>query len=300
MTSCESVSGWGVGWGVYPYGAGEDTDLRLIYAEPVRDNVVRIRFNLPVKFTGVLDSTDASNPRRYGINVDTSSVGYDGLNARPVKPIKAELAAIAGANGTIVDITVDRPFSPYPSRYSVSVNGLVGFGNNYYLNACYASMNFNGLYRKLQNQASDLVVPSRDIANPNTLSALLDPLPLINPLQLGIIPVDDSGDYGFDEGITNLKKRIIRRMITAKGSFTFLPDYGVGIPQRIKRLNTASGRQELASECQIQISKEPEVSKCVVQALQDSSKPSLVIFKVLVKVKGTNQAYKFGVPFNAV
>lgn len=290
--------GWGFGpWGAVEWGGGTIAELRLLGAQPYRENVVRLTFNVAPAFVGDLGPNDAYDPDRYDI-VPIAGTMPDGSDPRPVYPIVIESVPLAGSLGTIVDVTVDRRFSPYPAQYRISVNQLVSVYGGI-LTA--TSAQFDGMLQGEPPPRRDLKVPSRDIANPQTRSALFDPLPVTDDeLILGTIPVDDQGDYAFDEGITNLKKRIFRRVVTRKGAFAHLPEYGVGLPQQLKRLSTVSARAELAAETQKQIAEEPDVERVAVRVIADPQKPSLFRLRIRVKAKVSEAPVDVDVPFSPI
>lgn len=297
MVDCVET-GWGSGWGPVPWGGGAPTDLQLVGAQAVCENVVRLQFNNPPLFSRQLDLHDASNRKRYLVRAVEGSVGDDGLPCRPVLPATAEPVVEAGAGGLLVDLTVDRPFSPYPARYVVSTNNLVTVAG-YPMNVCFAQAPFLGLLQGSTPVSPDAAVGGRDFARPDTLSAMLDPLPSAgDPLVLGTLPTDASGDYAFDEGMTNLKKRIYRRLLTTKGRFAHLPLYGVGAGSYIKMLGRSGTRQALAADAQSQISQEPDVVKCAVRLVY-AADPSIGRFVVLVRTTGGG-VFRFDVPFSAV
>lgn len=97
----------------------------------------------------------------------------------------------------------------------------------------------------------------------------------------GTFRVGEDGDYQFDDGLRNLKKRILRRLVTKKGGFAFLPDYGVGALEAVKKLNMAATRQMIADEAQRQIAREPDVEAVSVRAVQRSI--GVVVFVTLVR-----------------
>lgn len=274
-------AGWGGGpWGLTSWGGGPDDDLALAVAVAMRENVLRLEFNVAPLFTGVLDQNDASNPARYAIVAVDGTVGLDGNPVRAVRPVLIAQPAIVGGGGRYVDVTVDRTFSPFPTQYRISVNNLVTtYGLPMDLGA--TSVVFHGLTREYVPSLTEAAVPSRDIASPQTRSAALDPLPDVSQLVLGTYPVNDAGDYAFDEGLVNLKKRIFRRLFTRKGGFLFLPSYGIGVGTYAKKLNQAAVRQRLAVEAERQILREPEVSKARVRFIDRA--PGLVVLQVLVR-----------------
>jgi hypothetical protein len=276
-------AGWGAGgWGSSFWGAGAIV-LALEEALAVRENVVQLTFSAPIYFSGVLDPGDGSDPSRYQLNPVAGTSGMDGQPARSVAVVSA---AVTGLGGAQIQVTVDRPFSPYGARYTVTAVGVRDLIGNLIAPGL-GTQEFFGLYRQLATPSLDVIVPSRDIANPQDRQALLDPLPMYDPLVLGTIPVDDTGDYAFDEGITNTKKRIFRRVLTTANGFAHLRDYGVGLATFGKRLGSAVVRQQLASEIERQVRLEPDVASCSAIVVPDTEKPG--IFRVRMLVTTTTQ-----------
>lgn len=287
--------GWGAGeWGTSPWGIGSPA-LKLIDAQPIRDNLVRLFFNVPPKFTGVLDPNDASDPERFVITIIPGTL--DGEDPRQVFPVESRLSILAGAGGSQLDIIVDRPFDKFPSRYRITVNQLRSAAGAL-LEPGFTSFAFSGLSANRIVRQRDLLLPNRDIANPQTREALLDPLPITDdPLILGSIPVDDNGDYAFDEGITSIKKRIYRRLVTGKGKFSHLPDYGVGFPDQVKRLGTQAKRVELAVEAEKQILQEPDVEAVSVVIVNDAQRPGAFRVQIRVQTKVSSDPVNLDIPF---
>lgn len=286
------MTGWGSSaWGAGEWGSGGIDSLQLLGAQAVRENTVRLEFNAPPLFSGILDPADASNPDRYNVNPIEL--------ARDVDPIVADVAAFEGAGGKYLDVTVDRNFSAWPSRYRISVNQL-RLVTGELIDPDYSSAEFDGALFIATPARRDLAVPIRDIANPQTREALFDPLPQTDdPLLLGSIPVDEQGDYAFDEGITSYKKRIFRRLTTEKGRFAHLPDYGVGVRSRLKKLGRATVQAEIASEAEIQIQQEPETESVAVSIVSDRTSVGLFRFQIRVLAKKlSSKPIEFGVPFS--
>lgn len=288
--------GWGASqWGAGPWGSGIEP-LKLIDAQPLRENVVRLTFNTGVKFTGILDPNDASNAERYQIIIVAGTLP-GGADPRVVTPILAAVAPVAGALGSQLDVTIDRHFSPFPSRYKVSVNQLQSFSGGLLVPG-FTEREFDGLVAHRGPPRRDTTLPTRDIANPQTRSALFDPLPVTDDeLILGTIPVDDNGDYAFDEGITNFKKRVFRRLLTRKGAFAHALDYGVGVPDQLKKLGRQSVRNEIAVEAESQIAEEPETEQVSAQVVADSARPGLFLLRIRVKAKVSDEPIDLNVPF---
>jgi hypothetical protein len=283
-----------------PWGAGGVTDLELLDARAVRENVVRLFFNAAPLFTRLGTPNDAAEPARYSLTAVAGTFGRDGEESRAVLPVRADIADVPLSFGAQIDVTVDRPFSPWDARYIVAVNQLVAADGGALLLPGHTSRQFPGLYRILRVQTLSTTAPSRDIANPQTYQDQLDPLPQAgDPAALGVYPVGSDGDYAFDEGLANLRKRIFRRLITRPGAFVSLPGYGVGVPQYGKRLGTVAVRQQVAAESERQIGLEPDVRGVTVELVTSPTEPSLTILIARVAtIRGQNVSLQ--VPFSTV
>lgn len=292
--------GWGgslgsQGWGATPWGGG-GSQLQLLKAEAVRENVVRLTFNNPVRFTRVLDPNDAADPSRYSVSTIEGTKGLDGLPVRPVRVCTVELVEIEGAGGRLIDVGVDRPFSPFPAVYRIAVSQLVTLSGQV-LDTEFASFTFLGLYRGIPPKTAELAVSRRDIANPNDLEALLDPLPdTSDATQLGVYPVDETGDYAADEGKTSYKKRVYRRVTTRKNSYVHLQGYGVGLLGEVKQLAKTSTQQRLAADAEDQIRQEPETDRVSVTFIPDARAPGVFIMQVRARSKA-GESVNFDLPF---
>lgn len=297
------MSGFGsTPWGSGPFGSGAGGPLLLLTALAIRENVVRLGFSDAVYLSRLLDPPDASNPLRYAFAPVSTSVGAAGDAPRPVTAVSADYAVdeVTGfvlGQGRLIDVVLDRPMTPFPAQYVVTVNNLFDVGGTASITT--ASLGFDAVFKQLQEPTLEAGAPVRDVANPQTRSAMLDPLPDPNdPMNLGTFNVDDTGDYAFDEGLVSLKKRILRRLVTSPGAFLHLPGYGVGVPDYGKRLAQAAVLSTISAAAEAQIGLEPEVAKVAVRPLLDANNPGIVRFQVLVRTKvGVQQ--RFDIPFSA-
>lgn len=286
------MSGGGFGsmpWGGGPWGGGAlggtFVPSTFVSVLAIAENVIRVYFTAPPYFSGLLDLTDASLPSHYSIQPVAGTTGRDG---NPPRPVTALFAAI-GLEPASIDVTLDRPMTPSPAQYSVTVTGLVDAATAVAVPA--ATGTTPALYRVLVPATLDRTTPSRDIANPNSLADLAAVSPYASPASpLGTIPYDDTGDYAPDEGLVSYKKRCIRRGITKPNGFAFLPGYGVGIPQHGKKLQRASLRASLAAEWQRQILLEPETAQASVDSSVDPLNPAFVYFSVRARTKAGKSA----------
>jgi len=273
---------WGGGaWGGSSL-LGSSSLLLVLDAYAISENIVRMVFSDQPNWTGLLDTSDASNADLYTVT-DVSGIGVDGSPVRPV--LVCSVVQPSGLSPTFVDVTVDRPLSHWPSVYSIRVSGVVSI-SGVPIDPTASSATFYGMKGQFTPPSVDNAIPSRDIAHPDTYSSTLDPLPDAgSDAVLGGIPVDHSGDYAFDEGVTNYKKRVFRRLIVRKDGFPHLPgsNYGVGISSRLKKLGSSSERQRIAADAQSQIMLEPETIACKVTILPSLVRPDLFVMQILVK-----------------
>lgn len=253
----------------------------MLSALAVRENVVRLSFNQPVKFTRLLDPGDSSDPSLYIVAAVPGTVGMDG---KPVREVRTASVERDDANSAVIEVTVDRPFSPFPTRYTITLNGLRSESGGA-LDVDFAQLEFDGLARALVPNQPQLSVPRRDIASPNDLQALLDPLPSLDPQQLGVYAIDSSGDYAADEGVTSYRKRIFRRLFTKKGAFAHLAGYGVGVLDFVKELARSRVQQEIAADAEAQIFEEPETVSASVTFVSDPLEPQLARMVVRARSK---------------
>lgn len=279
--------GWGRGaWGGGAGLTGSGAELQIVSADAIAENVVRLFFSEAPLFNGLRTPNDASVIARYSVTVVPGTFGLDELPTRTVAPAFVAIGAVAGAEGSVLDLTVDRPFSPFPSQYLVAVNQLVSAAAGTPLAIGHTSTKFFGVYRGRVPPLPANIVARRDIANPQTAAALLA-LPGVDPnTPLATYAVDASGDYAADSGTVSYKKRVFRRLTTGKGRFAHLPAYGVGVPDAVKKLGRAGFIAALAADAEAQIRQEPETLDVkVTQVATTGAPPGFVRLRIRAKTK---------------
>lgn len=292
--------GWGGGWSAGWGGAGP---FGLFNVIATAENIVTLFYQGGTPYlSGLLDPDDASTASHYTIEVVPGSEGYDGNPTQPVTVIFAQVSQAPFA----IDLLLDRPMSPFPSQYTLTIEGIWSTNLSTGLPAVLqnpdpAMATYYGVYRELQPQTPDVIAPSADFANPQSLAALVGTTPVVpqslsaSTLLLGTYVVDQ-GDYATDQGLISYKKRVLRRGVTVPGAFAFLPrSYGVGIPSYGKKLQRGSIRAKLAAAWQAQILEEPETATATVTQSQDPVNPGLVYFMVSATTKN-NQRISFRMP----
>jgi len=273
--------GYGTGaWGGLAWGGGGGT-LSLLSALAIRENVVRLTFSQAVKFSRLLDPGDSSDPELYTVAAVAGTVGMDGEPVREVRTANVERNKLDTSQ---IDITTDRPFSAFPALYTVEV-GNIHAESGGSLDPDTAVIEFYALARAIIPNRPQFAVPRRDIASPNDLQALLDPLPSLDQAQLGVFAIDSSGDYAADEGVTSYRKRIFRRLFTKKNGFAHLAGYGVGVLEFVKQLGRSKTQQEIAADAEAQIFEEPETVAASVTFVSDPLEPHLMRMVVRARSK---------------
>jgi hypothetical protein len=295
------VFGWGASrWGGSAWGGSTGGALALNAVLAIRENVVRLAFNVPVYFSTILDPPDASEPEKYAVTPVAGTTGLDGEAARTVTPVLVTLpsAALDGIppvdEGRFVDVTLDRPLSAEGALYEVTVQDL--FSKDLATTITSATLALDGLFRRLVPPQVDAAPVTRDLSNVQVLSEPGSAAAPTRTVEMGTIRADDSGDYAFEEGTSTLKKRVLRRGVTRKNGFAHLPGYGVGIPDLGKHLAISANISAIAADYQAQILREPDVAQARVRPIVDPSVPGLVRFQVTVKPK-VGRPQLFDVPF---
>lgn len=292
---------WGSGtWGAGSWGGGYGGGIHFLDIVAIRENVIRIEFDEAVNLTGLLEAEDASRTDIWTVTEEPTTTGYAGEPPRKVRIVSVELSgeedSVAEADvGRFVNLVLDRPMTPYPAVYTVTWTDVFAKG---LASSSSGQSDVLAVYRELE--PPQIVVPraSQDFANPQTTGMAAESVPLPNILlALGSFGVDDQGDYASDEGLVSLKKRVIRRLMTRKGAFAHLPNYGVGVPEYAKKLGQAVVISTIRTEAESQISQEPDVESCRVAVIINSDVPNIVRFRVAVKPK-VGKPVAFEVPFD--
>jgi len=294
--------GWGEApWGSGPWGGGPGAGpLQIASVLAVSENLIRVEFTVPIYFTGLLVPSDAALPSNWAVEPQTQTTGQNGEPCRPVtvvavaRPPLADVPALD--NPRYVDLTIDRPMTPFPAVYALRIVGAIFTAD---LSFCLedAGTYFPGIYRVLQEPSLQPEVGSRDFANAQTGADALANLTNADSsrLNLGTYQVGADGDYAFDEGVSNYRKRIVRRIVTRTGGFSWLPNYGADVPAYGKRLGQASVLTGIVTDVQKQIMLEPDTSKARV--IPDLTNLPNGLFKLVIIAKmRTGESKSFTIP----
>lgn len=238
-----------------PFGGGGP--LTVVRARAVAGQVVRVVFNEEPVHRSASGITDALNPRNYlltvpgGNAVAPIAVGVDpGMIVGP---------AVAVGNGTAPGAADERGFDVHTDRplivgvvYNIAVKGLLpltggGLGTP-------ANANFGGIVKLLATSQPPKKTELVDVFNDIT--------------GTGAWKVDDSGDLAIQSGLDGFRKRVLRRLMTPKNAFAFLPNYGVGI--RLKQPASVPQVAAFKTDAVQQILLEPEAASVDASANIDA------------------------------
>ncbi len=276
-------------FGAGPWGDGVVGSFFLVSGETIRENMVRLTFSEPPHYSLWHDPGDASVVARYSILKVHWSIGIDGQLARTVAPAK-----VLAAEGSpySVDLWTDRALSAFGTFYLVGVTGIRSEAGHW-LAGGDQSVIVNGMQMGMAVSLLDQAASTRDIANPQVGSALLDPMASVTDDRLlGSYSADHTGDIARDEGLASYKKRVFRRLTTRKDSFAHLRGYGTKFVQSVQTLARRGVAQALCADAEQQVRQEPETVDCSVRLVQDSR--NVFWFQVRAKTRFGN-----AVPVNA-
>lgn len=259
----------------------------------LRENVLRLTCTEAPRYTRLLGPGDASDPRRYTVVPVEGSVGRDGEPARAVAVIATEQVA---PDGLELDLWLDRPMSPEPALYRLTVQGLVVA--NTLLPFPTAELDYVAVFKGVPSFIPEDAINNRDIANPQSFTGL-ENLPVAEGQDaqrlLGRFPTDDAGDLAIDQGLVGYRKRVYRRLTTRKGNFSHIPNYGVTVLANLKQLARAGLREFLAEEAETQIRQEPETVAVSVSLVVDPNFGDVARYRVRARTRFGQQP-DFNVP----
>lgn len=237
-------------WGIGPWGTGV---FAVAAARAVSENVVLVLFSEAPTRSGLLFLEDGLRPQNYGV----ASLG-DGRSVRVTD------VSVVPESDLAVYVGLDRALSASPNQYRITVVNVESEAG-LPLDGAQSSWDFPGLLlKRVPPDPETAGGGSRDFASPQQLRDALDPVPDIVAATLGSMPVDDTGDYAYDEGAANLRKRIFRRLVTRRGGFYHLPNYGLGIPEMLKKGVSGARLRQIQDDARRQLSEEPDLDGATV------------------------------------
>lgn len=286
--------GFGTGaFGTMPFGTAGPVFTAIGLVTTEAENRLRLHFTVAPAFENLETCGDAYEASAYQLTPEPDTFDRLGQPTRPVDVVKA-----VQVDEVTVDLVTDRPMSSWPARYLLTVDGLKTADG---LPIALQEFHILGLFKGIPAYTTANTVNNRDIANPQTFEALFGSLPIegqqVDDSILGVFASDARGDVAFDEGLISYKKRVFRRLITRKGQFSHLKNYGTELVARIKELAIPGIRDALAIDAEEQIRQEPETVDVSVRIRDDTRVPGLHYF--VIKARTTIGVTSFVVPVNS-
>lgn len=238
MSACCPVGGFGTAaFGTASFGTGT---IGIVDARALSPITVRVVFNAPVQAIDPTDPTDAL----YALNWS-----FEPLD--PDAPFRlAQL--VEQVDALTFDVTTDAVLGDKARYQVIASDNIVPLGSDQC--ACFVSAQLPPVVpiQQVRERFADIANPWQPGDGGTPLDA-----------PLGTYQVTSEGDYKLDGGTPNLKKRIIRRMTTIKGSFFHLPDYG-DMPV-LKGGTTPGQLLEMQAKYRSGILREPDVVQASVR-----------------------------------
>ena len=209
--------------------------LELTSALAVAANVVAVTFN--------------AAPLQGGALVPGSITDLSRLTISSPKRARYTVLSVDKISDTIWTFTIFEPMQDWHTAHTVAFVGLLDAASKP-MDPGFTSLTFLGL-----QDAASLAPPSQtqtptDIHNASVFNSPGAKVP-------GTLAIGPTGDYEEDSGISLIKKLIIRRLLTPKGGFFHLPDYGLGFA--VKEPINPTRLVELKTDIERQCKLEPEI-----------------------------------------
>jgi hypothetical protein len=211
-----------------------------VRARAIEGQTVRVVFDEEPFHLTSAGVNDALNPGNYDITITSGQGVKPQVIGVKENMVTGPTLAVFAGDERAFDIQTDRQLI-VGLQYQVTVKRLVAKAGGA-LGSPY-SQPFSGII-KLQE-------PFLPTGQRGLVDIASDPV-------TGGYSVDQGGDIANQSDQSGYKKRIIRRLVTSKGAFSWLPDYGVSVP--LKRPMSTRKLGELSLDIVRQVSQEPETA----------------------------------------
>lgn len=272
--SARRVSG---GFGAGPFGAmacGSGGGVSIADVVQLTRNSIRVRISGPVRIFNPGDVRDALYDRGYTLALYAAPLGAPD----PHVPHVVYAQRVSGHELILyTDSPLDGPGVLYRLIGSTRVFGAVDLAAR---SALFRSF---GDGRQVRQERAR--TRSYDLAN----------VPPDDTTLQGTLLPDTDGDYQNDAGLTNLKKRVIRRVTTRRGAYQHAPEYGLRVP--LKGLVTPAVLRDLQQQALTQVGLEPGVTGVRVSVAEPS--PGVVVLGLEVDAGGLGFGVDVTLPLGA-
>ena len=231
---------WGTSpWGSGPWGGVAPFALLRVWAPTAQ--TIRAEFSSPPRVEADRSPHDALTRGSYTLSA------VSGVRLQPPR-----ILSLTPVDATTVELTLAGELEGTNARYRLSVAPTVQSAAGRVIGVRTAE--FLGLTTELterggQGWAERSAMPAlTDLRAPNSLG--------------GSLVVTPDGDYDLAEGTETVKKLALRRLVTPRGGFVHLPNYGLDLTHA--RLLQPAFLASLKAEIREQVLKESEVASVTV------------------------------------
>ena len=280
-------------WASGPWAGPTSALLRVVAAVASAENAVQVRFSQPPYVSGLFDAADALDPSHYAIAIVAGTRGADGNPTRSVAPVSVVVVDVD--QGDVLELTLDRSMTPFPSQYSIACSGLYTLNLAHALDPNAAVASFAGVARALSTYNEVKKGRSQDLSGEPDLALLYGGVPGGSLAPVAGIAVAPNGDYAGEDGDVAYKRRMHRILITQPGAYLHLgDDFGAAASLK-KTLRPGEVAQQL-SRIETQVRRDPETDNASVRLEADPTAPGLVRTVLLARRKGGKRAFKLTAP----
>ena len=257
---------WGLGSGYEPTGAGGRTFA-------TGDRSIRVVLNFEPQAQSSTLPGDALNPKTWRVTAPNSGRVLTPLSVVQVNATTFDILTLQLLENAKIDMQLQ----------AVSLRTVQGAPQPTLTWVFPGSQLVSNTTPQRQTTAAGLALA--DIANPQTPNSPVG----------GTLQITSAGEYKSVTGEALIKKLIIRRLISKRGDFFHLPDYGAGL--RVKDTIPNVDLRKLARELESQIKFEPEVEAASVGLSYTAAASALVVqMKVKLRQLGQEVSVSMTVP----
>ena len=259
-------------YGLSSYGGSLEASLTVVAAWAVTTHAVRVTLSAPPLALDEFADGDALNPLSWGVDDITTGRALT-------------VVAVSMHDSFTADVTTLEPLGDHLETHQVTGIGLMTAGGLGLTSP--TSAQFIGVVQTIDpiDRIGRDDFRDRDIANP--------PFQIVRSTDSGdTLQFTSSGDLANEAGSPLIRKLVLRRLRTPRGSFRHLPDYGVGILEK-EPVSNGGDLQTLLADIENQARREPDVESAIAHG--SISRSNVLIIDVAVRpISGTTINIRLG------
>lgn len=240
--------------------------FEVIFVTALNSNTLRVFLTQEPKHISPLAPDDALNRLNWAISL-TSGPGGAPVVEAVENPQAQPAVLVTNPEAWSIDLRVDRRVL-LASVYLVVASSAITTANRL------LTMAAPPLDRGSAN--GDMRPRARPRETPNAVTPGID---IFYETFQAAWQLDSGGDLAIHGGLSALKKRILRRMMSSPGGFYHLPTYGAGL--RVKELRRTTNLREVERQIRTQVLEESEIVAVKVSATAPA--PGVLVIRIDAK-----------------